>query len=329
MPLPTISLKTRLIIAASVLLILVLVVFTCGKKKKAEVKKITTVEKMQEFVDSISVWAKQNKPGFLIIPQNGIELAFDDANPKHPMNRAYLQAIDGFGVEELFYYEDLTIDTLRLNALQRLVKEKKVLVSDFVASDGHVADAKKRNTDEGFIPFVRSKSNYHYHKIPEKVINENDLDIRRMADVRNYLYLINPEDYDTKEAFVKAVEKTNFDLVTIDLYYDNNEPFTANDIQRMKTKANGGKRLVVCYMNIGAAENWRYYWKAGWRLHAPEFLERSYDGYENEVWVKYWDPQWQKIIYGNKDSYLKKIIDAGFDGTYLDNTEAYYELYKK
>lgn len=36
-----------------------------------------------------------------------------------------------------------------------------------------------------------------------------------------------------------------------------------------------------------------------------------------------WDENWQAIIYGNDDSYLKKIIDAGFDGVYLDIIDAF------
>jgi len=39
--------------------------------------------------------------------------------------------------------------------------------------------------------------------------------------------------------------------------------------------------------------------------------------------VQYWDTEWQEIIYGNSESYLKKIIDAGFDGVYLDIIDAF------
>ena len=39
--------------------------------------------------------------------------------------------------------------------------------------------------------------------------------------------------------------------------------------------------------------------------------------------VKYWDPEWQKIIYGNDASYAKKLIDAGFNGAYLDIIDAF------
>jgi len=59
----------------------------------------------------------------------------------------------------------------------------------------------------------------------------------------------------------------------------------------------------------------------------PLFIKRKYEGYDDEYWVRFWKPEWHKIIYGNDDSYIKKILDAGFDGAYLDNVEAYYFLY--
>ena len=39
--------------------------------------------------------------------------------------------------------------------------------------------------------------------------------------------------------------------------------------------------------------------------------------------IEYWNEEWQSIIYGNENSYLKKILDSGFDGVYLDIVDAY------
>jgi len=80
-------------------------------------------------------------------------------------------------------------------------------------------------------------------------------------------------------------------------------------------------------MNIGAAENWRYYWYGNWIINDPVWIKKNYAGYEDEFYVQFWHQDWQNIIYGNDESYLKKIVDAGFDGVYLDNVEAYYFLY--
>ncbi|HRN98953.1 MAG TPA: endo alpha-1,4 polygalactosaminidase, partial [Flavobacterium sp.] len=136
-------------------------------------------------------------------------------------------------------------------------------------------------------------------------------------------------EFETKEAFLKAVEATNYDLIVIDLYYDNTAfPLTAYDVARLKKKANGGKRLALSYINVGAAENWRYYWQPEWKLESPAFLKKKYQGYDNEFYVQYWDGEWRDIIFGNDDSYMRKILDAGFDGAYLDNMEAYIYLSK-
>ena len=80
------------------------------------------------------------------------------------------------------------------------------------------------------------------------------------------------------------------------------------------------------YINIGAAEKFRYYWKSKWRIGFPSWLKKNYEGYEDEFWVKFWKKSWQKIIFEDNDSYVQKIVEAGFDGAYLDNVECYYFL---
>lgn len=322
----------KIITAVSVVFVALIGFFLLNREDQKDPKpktvNVSAAEKMQKMVIAISDYAKKNKPGFLVIPQNGIELAYKKADPKLGFNQKFLDAIDGFGVEELFYFEKLAIDTLRLEAIRK-IPGKKFLVSDFVKDDNDVQDAKDRNIKEGFVPFVRSESNYHYRKIPDRIINRNTDDVNNMNEVKNYLYLINPEGFETKDEYVDAISKTDYDLITVDLFFDKYNPMTPADIRKLKQKANGGKRLVICYLNIGAAENWRYYWRPDWKLGQPAFLKKPYEGYDNEIYVEYWNPAWQKLIFGNDDSYLKKIIDAGFDGTYLDNTEAYYELFRK
>lgn len=330
--LPTLSRKMKIIVTVPILVLLCFATLVCRPQEKEHNHKdvnVSAAEKMQKMVISISDYAKKVKPGFLVIPQNGIELAFKKADSRNGLNDKYLKAIDGLGVEEVFYFEKLAIDTFRLENLRK-IKDKKILVSDYVKNDNDVPDAKERNRKEGFIPFVRSESNYHYHRIPDRIIDKNDDAVTDISQVKNYLYLINPEAFDSKQEYVDAIANTDFDLVTVDLFFDKYNPMTPEDIQRLKVKkSSGAKRLVICYINIGAAENWRYYWRPDWKMGSPAYLKKAYEGYENEVYVEYWNPSWQKIIFGNDDSYLKKIIDAGFDGAYLDNTEAYYELYRK
>lgn len=281
---------------------------------------------MQEFVINIANYGKSINSNFIVIPQNGPELAFNNLDINDGIHYRYSNATNGFGIEELFYNGNYTLDNERITMMRFLKNSKKVLVADYVTSDTDTSEVIRLNKDEGFICFPRVNSNYDYKQIPEYVINENTNDINKLSDAQNYLYLISSDEYSSKDAFINAIAATNFDVIIIDLFYDGVE-LLASDIAKIKTKQNGGKRLTIAYMNIGAAESYRYYWKDKWKLHRPLWLKKKYDGYEDEIWVKFWKKDWQEIIYGNNNSYTKKIIDAGFDGTYLDNVEAYYFLY--
>jgi len=202
------------------------------------------------------------------------------------------------------------------------------MVSEFVTDNNNTSDAFLRNYSEGFICFTRSSDNYHYKQIPDSIPYENTSNITNLSLAQNYLYLINTDNYSSKQEMINAISATNFDVILIDLFFEGTE-FTSSEINQLKTKANGGQRLVISYVNIGSAEKFRYYWKKNWGLHHPLWLKRKYDGYDDEFWVKFWKKDWQEIIYGNDNSYMKKIINAGFDGAYLDNVEAYYFLYYK
>lgn len=310
--------KFSLIIAIALLVSL----SSCFKSRHSD----KAGEKMQEFIIDISNYAKAQKPGFIIIPQNGAELAFNYLYQPDGTYAAYLNAIDGFGIEELFYNYGYEPDQERIDMLRELVDSKPVMVSEMVTDPNSVAHAYQLNANEGFLCFVRDANNYDYLNIPDTIVDENSDDILTLAQAKNYLYLISTDAFATKAAFLSAIAATNFDVVLIDLFYGD-DLLTATDLQTIRYKNNGGQRLLISYISVGSAENYRYYWEENWKLHHPSWLKREYDGYPDEFWVKFWKDEWREIIFGNDNSYFKKIITAGFDGAYLDNVEAYYYLY--
>ncbi len=210
--------------------------------------------------------------------------------------------------------------------LQQIKTTEKVLVSEFVARNIDIQEAYTRNYTEDFICFVRAEDNYNYHKIPDNIFHSNATNIASLSDVQNYLYLISNDNFESKNGMINAISEKNFDLVLIDLFYDGDE-FTREEVNLLKTKPNGSQRLVIAYMSLGSAENYRYYWQTDWRLNHPSWIKKKYEGYDDEYWVEFWEKEWQDIIYGSDSAYLNKIINAGFDGVYLDNVEGYYFLY--
>jgi len=285
--------------------------------------------KMQEFIEGISKYAKveKGKPGFIIIPQNGSELAFWETDLHEGIMPSYINAIDGLGIEELFYNDkgNYKPDRERLDLLDAIklnYPEKTIMVADYVKDENGRLDSIAKNSARGFISFPRARNNYDYIYIPaETPTDVNSDNISALSDARNYLYLISTDNFTSRTDMITKIKATNYDVVLIDLFFDEHA-FTPPEIDELKTKADGGSRLVIAYVSIGSAENYRYYWQTGWKRGNPSWLKKNYEGYPDEFWVEYWDPAWQDIIY----DYIDKIIAAGFDGAYLDNVEAYYFL---
>jgi len=57
--------------------------------------------------------------------------------------------------------------------------------------------------------------------------------------------------------FLKGLQETDHGIILIDLFYDN-KALKADGIASLKSKANGGSRLIIAYMSLGEAEVYRY-----------------------------------------------------------------------
>ena len=91
-------------------------------------------------------------------------------------------------------------------------------------------------------------------------------------------------------------------------------------------------KLVLAYIDIGEAEDYRTYWAAEWQAPtedgpgAPDFLVTvDPDGWSGNYPVAYWDERWKDIVIYGEGSVLSQVLADGFDGVYLDWIEAYAE----
>lgn len=284
-------------------------------------------KEMRNFVIGISQNAKAAHPGFLIIPQNGIELITENGEADGTTSIDYLAAIDANGQEDLFYgYANDDVPTLpneRDYLIDFLTLSKNngniILVTDYCSTLNKMDHSYAQNQSRGFVSFAADHRELdHIPTYPDPIFAENSENIESINQVKNFLYLINPAGFNSKQAFIDSVADTNYDLIIMDLFSSDNVEFTSDEIAQLKTKANGGSRLVVCYMSIGEAEDYRYYWNPEWNTTKPGWLQSENPDWPGNYKVKYWDPDWQTIIYGNSDSYLSKILAADFDGVYLD-----------
>ncbi len=287
-------------------------------------------QKMRDFVISIADYARERIPEFIVIPQNGVELITLNGEPDGEIANDYVDAIDGQGQEDLFYgYIEDNQPTPEeesqwlISFLDRLKQEGKViLVTDYCWDNDKIDDSYQKNNNKGYISFATCRELNCIPSYPPQPYNMNDWDIEYLQDAKNFLYLINPENFETKEDFITALDNTHYDLFIIDAFFEG-ELLTKEDIDKLKTKSNGARRLVIAYMSIGEAEDYRYYWQDSWYENPPQWLDEENPDWPGNYKVKYWDPQWQEIIFGTEDSYLDKILSIGFDGVYLDIIDAY------
>jgi len=124
---------------------------------------------------------------------------------------------------------------------------------------------------------------------------------------------------------------THFDVAIIDYSRDGAESgrFAPADIAGLKSSP-GGPKLVLCYLSIGEAEDYRWYWSEEWDANndgtpdpgAPDWLGPSNPDWPGNYKVKYWDPGWQQLMLGDS-AYLDRVVAGGFDGVYLDIIDAY------
>ncbi|HEY1363361.1 MAG TPA: MJ1477/TM1410 family putative glycoside hydrolase [Xanthobacteraceae bacterium] len=124
-----------------------------------------------------------------------------------------------------------------------------------------------------------------------------------------------------------------YDVLVLDYSRDGTEEraLTARELRQIKMKPDGGERIVLAYLSIGEAETYRYYWNESWSLEgsAPAWLGRENKKWRGNIGVRYWDEEWQKIIFTGADSYLDRIVGAGFDGIYLDKVDQYVAAEKE
>lgn len=125
-----------------------------------ERKTVKAGVKMQDFIISISNFARAQDPDFILIPQNGEEILFNDIDPEKGLRSDLIQAINGYGVEELFYNNgSYAPDDYRLGMLRQARSSIKVMVADYLGNDADAANAFQAADVEQFIAFPRYNSN--------------------------------------------------------------------------------------------------------------------------------------------------------------------------
>ncbi|WP_166442779.1 MJ1477/TM1410 family putative glycoside hydrolase [Phragmitibacter flavus] len=149
---------------------------------------------------------------------------------------------------------------------------------------------------------------------------------------RSFAYVLQADQLNKNRAeATQQLATSDRDLIVMDQAYSStaNGDWTTEEIATIRS----GKpdRRVVAYLSIGEAEDYRPYWQKHWDADkdgrpdptAPSFLNIENPDWKGNYRVRYWQPEWQKIIL----PIIDRIVAQGFDGIYLDIVDA-YEFYE-
>ncbi len=132
------------------------------------------------------------------------------------------------------------------------------------------------------------------------------------------------------------------DALVVDYSRDGSDEhaMTPSRLAALKKRNGAPERLLLCYMSIGEAENYRYYWRRHWSLAPPAWLGKENTDWKGNFHVRFWLTDWQGLIinpapsvltriieaiWPERKPYIDRILESGCDGVYLDRIDAFAE----
>jgi cysteinyl-tRNA synthetase, unknown class len=153
-----------------------------------------------------------------------------------------------------------------------------------------------------------------------------------IADVKSWGYQL--------QRVVPRLLPANIDMMVVDYSRTGTDgrAWTADEVEAMRRRPDGSKRIVLAYMSVGEAENYRFYWWPHWVTVPPAWMAPENPQWPGNFPVRFWHSSWMRNIVDPAPStlerlvetrinwrkpYLDRIIEAGFDGVYLDRVDVY------
>jgi cysteinyl-tRNA synthetase, unknown class len=157
--------------------------------------------------------------------------------------------------------------------------------------------------------------------------------LARMTGAKSWGYQLNGIS-------LEELEKSPYDVLVLDATTGlaSGKPFTPEQVARLKRKPDGGIRTVVSHLSIGEAEDYRpdYFDAEYMSEDAPDWLMQENPQWKGNRLIRFCKEGWQLTILGDADgrnlynsieaSPLYKLLEAGFDGVYLDRVDVYGEI---
>ena len=243
-------------------------------------------DEMRKLIQEVSAFARRYRRNFTVITQNGLGLLTktDSGDETQALPaRTYMRSIDGVLQEALFYglpEMDKPTTKDRRDALLKLAGVAKqgglmVLALDYAKTPKAVDAAYRSSRAQGLVGFVAPAVGLEINAVPRyprHPAGANSTSIISLQSIKNFLYIRDSSAFGRQDEFVMKLHENNFDAVVVDIFHRTGEPLGKRAVETLKFKKLGARRLVLAYLNIGAAESHRSYWKSHWREGSPPWI---------------------------------------------------------
>lgn len=167
-----------------------------------------------------------------------------------------------------------------------------------------------------FYGFINPETAFSYIS-KQPIINENARNIFTIKEASNITFLINDNRYKNRDELIQDVQKSNYDIVVIDPIFHDGSVFTTEEVETMKYKKSGPKRLIIARQNLTEAFTKDYYWHEEWNKSLPTWIKRPSLSNKDAYITTYWHEEWKKII----SQFFKGIVLSRYDGVFFTGLE--------
>ena len=191
------------------------------------------------------------------------------------------------------------------------------------ALDKAIAESFRDNI--AIYPFIHIEEAFR-NIAQQLIINESAEGILSAQKARNINFLIDDEKFSTPYQMIDDIRNSNYDIIVIHPVFHQKKPFTKEEVDMMKFKKNGARRLILAQYNVSEISELDYLWHKNWYKNRPTWIVDASFTTPNAYLVKYWTPEWHKL----SALYFRSIVDTAYDGVFLTGLEnhAYFEFNK-
>lgn len=292
------------------------------------------------IVQELARYARARDPGFAVLARGGAPLALRDrreavleqaraveagtaiVDPDTPAAgvgetaSGFLSAVDGLVLDGQFCGKPPVSD----ETLAQFIDMNLVVLSiDHCADPETVVEAHRRAEAAGALIFANTDPDGRLDTVPEeRPRGENADNITDPHQARSVLVLEDGTAFADASLLIGALRQTNHDMLILDPFTLGGRALGASDVAALRYKNLGARRLVLATFDVAMAHETAYYWRPGWTLGDPRWLQATARERPGAYFTTFWDPAWKTLL----GEFFVALVDLGFDGVVLEGLDS-------